>query len=123
MSSQGLSVGRQVSLGVPSEAARTLPGLQTAVSTLKSSHQAGEGVFSPHSRIPEWLQRPQCSQRSDTRLHEAGVCFAGWAGSAGCLQKVFHKDKGWEANDPATSAHLPVPRHVSVHVPRVVAAR
>lgn len=69
-----------------------------------------EKVFCPQS----WLQCPRYSQSNETRLHQTGVCFAGWAGSTGCLQKVFGGDRGCEANDFLASPyqHASLPRNM-----------
>lgn len=72
------------------------------------SHKCEKAFFSPFL-----ASRAGCSARGAAGLRQAGVCFPGWAGDAGCLHKVFGWDRGREASDFLAPPHehmRPCPR-------------
>lgn len=106
MSSQGLSTGRQWNrcLQGSQGGSWNLPSPAKQSPCSRALTKQEKGGF-PTPGLPQWLQYPGQSQSSNTRLHQPGVCFAGWAGSWGCLQKVLGRDTGCGASDVLARPH------------------
>lgn len=85
---------------------RDLPGPANRCLPAAELSQSGRRGFIPTAPAPSLTQR-----HSETGLRQTSVCFAGWAGSTSCLQKVFGGDRGCEASDflalPHQRASLP----------------
>ena len=92
---QGSQGGSQ---DLPSPTNRCLPAPEL-------SQSGQEGFFSPTPGLPLRLRCPQYSWSGETGLRQPGVCFAGWAGNASCLQKMFGGDGGREASDFLAPPH------------------